>query len=112
VIGSTSFVAEGATSWLTCEVIVAIVEVSSPEVGANVGHLFSNAVSQKQGNTIVIIKDLRPSKHYFFAGIMLLRRRSRRTYLHHINTRIGMRRNKYDNYILIIHLFLHSIKHI
>jgi hypothetical protein len=53
VIGSTSFVAKGATTWLTCEVIVAIVEVSSPEVGANVGHLFSNAVSQEQGNAIV-----------------------------------------------------------
>jgi hypothetical protein len=29
------------------------VEVSSPVVGANVGHLFSNVVSQEQGNTIV-----------------------------------------------------------
>jgi hypothetical protein len=29
------------------------VEVSSPEVGANVGHLFSNAINQEQGNTIV-----------------------------------------------------------
>jgi hypothetical protein len=27
--------------------------LSSPEVGANVGHLFSNAVKQEQGNTIV-----------------------------------------------------------
>jgi hypothetical protein len=27
---------------------------SSPEVGANVGHLFSNATDQEQGNTIVI----------------------------------------------------------
>jgi hypothetical protein len=27
--------------------------LSSPEVGANVGHLFSNAVNQEQGNTIV-----------------------------------------------------------
>jgi hypothetical protein len=52
VIGSTSFVAEGATTWLTCEVIVTIVEVSSPEVGAHVGHLLSNDVSQEQGNTI------------------------------------------------------------
>jgi hypothetical protein len=25
----------------------------SPEVGANVGHLFSNVVNQEQGNTIV-----------------------------------------------------------
>jgi hypothetical protein len=37
VIGSTSFMAEGATAWLLCEAITAIVEVSSPEVGANVG---------------------------------------------------------------------------
>jgi hypothetical protein len=28
--------------------------LSSPEVGANVGHLFSNVVGQEQGNTIVI----------------------------------------------------------
>jgi hypothetical protein len=27
--------------------------LSSPEVGANVGNLFSNAVDQEQGNTIV-----------------------------------------------------------
>jgi hypothetical protein len=53
VIGSTSFVAEGATAWLPCEAIVAVVEVSSPEVGANVGHLFSNVVDQEQGNIIV-----------------------------------------------------------
>jgi hypothetical protein len=30
-----------------------VVEVSSPEVGANVGYLFSNAINQEQGNTIV-----------------------------------------------------------
>jgi hypothetical protein len=53
VIGNTSFMAEGATSWLLCKVIVAAVEVSSPEVGANVGHLFSNAINQEQDNTIV-----------------------------------------------------------
>ena len=50
VIGSTSFVTEG---WLLCKAIVTVVEVSSPEVGANVGHLFLNAVNQEQGNTIV-----------------------------------------------------------
>jgi hypothetical protein len=27
--------------------------LSSPEVGANVGHFFSNVVNQEQGNTIV-----------------------------------------------------------
>jgi hypothetical protein len=32
---------------------VTVVEVSSPEVGANVGHLFSNTVDQEQGSTIV-----------------------------------------------------------
>jgi hypothetical protein len=30
-----------------------VMEVSSPEVGANVGHLFSNFVNQEQGNTII-----------------------------------------------------------
>jgi hypothetical protein len=53
VIGSTSFVAEGATAWLLCEAIAAVVELSSPEVGANVVHLLSNAMNQEQGNTIV-----------------------------------------------------------
>jgi hypothetical protein len=53
VIGTTSFVAEDATAWLLCEAIVTVVEVSSSEVGANVGHLFSNAIDQEQGNTIV-----------------------------------------------------------
>jgi hypothetical protein len=47
VNGSTSFVVEGATTQLSCEAIVAIVEVSSPEVGANVGHLFSSVVHQE-----------------------------------------------------------------
>jgi hypothetical protein len=50
MIGSTSFVTEG---WLLCSAIVTVVEVSSPEVGANVGHLFSNDIDQEQGNTIV-----------------------------------------------------------
>jgi hypothetical protein len=53
VIGSTSFIAEGATTWFPCEAIVTIVEVSLLEVGANVGHLFSNAIYQEQDNTIV-----------------------------------------------------------
>jgi hypothetical protein len=59
VIESTSFVAEGAMVFVPCEVIVTVVEVSSPEVGANIGHLFSNDVNQEQGNTIV--KDKGPS---------------------------------------------------
>jgi hypothetical protein len=45
VIGSTSFMTEGSTTWLLNEAIVSTVEVSSLEVGANVGDLFSNAMS-------------------------------------------------------------------
>jgi hypothetical protein len=55
VIGSTSFEAEGATTWSPCVAIVVIVEVSSPEVGANVVLLFSNTVNREKGN--VIVKD-------------------------------------------------------
>jgi hypothetical protein len=53
MIGSTSFVAKGSTTWSPCEAIVVVLEVSSPEVGVNVVRLFSNAVSQEQGNIIV-----------------------------------------------------------
>jgi hypothetical protein len=53
VIGSTSFVAKGATTWFPCEAIIAVMEVSSPEVGTNVVHLFSNVMVQEQGNTII-----------------------------------------------------------
>jgi hypothetical protein len=53
VLGSTSFVTEGATAWLLYEAIVTTVEVSSLEVGTNVGHLFSNAMNQEQDNTSV-----------------------------------------------------------
>jgi hypothetical protein len=45
VIGSTSFVAEGATAWLLNEAISSKVEVSSPKVGTNVGDLSSNAMN-------------------------------------------------------------------
>jgi hypothetical protein len=43
MIGSTSFVTEGATAWSLYEAIGTTLEVSSPEVGANVDHLFLNA---------------------------------------------------------------------
>jgi hypothetical protein len=51
VIGSTSFVVEAASAWVLDEAISSKVEVRSPAVGANVGDLFSNAMSQEQGNT-------------------------------------------------------------
>jgi hypothetical protein len=37
-------VTEGAIAWLLNEAIVSTVEMSSLEVGANVGDLFSNAM--------------------------------------------------------------------
>jgi hypothetical protein len=45
VIGSTSFVAECASTWLLNEAISSKVEVSSPTVGANVGDLFSTSMN-------------------------------------------------------------------
>jgi hypothetical protein len=50
MMGGTSFVATDDEAWWLWEVIVVIMEVSSPEVGANVGYLFSIVVNQKQGN--------------------------------------------------------------
>jgi hypothetical protein len=83
VIESTSFVAEGAIAWSPCEAIVVVVEVSSPEEGTNVGHMFSNTVNQEQGNTIVKDQGPSSSKHYFLSDIMIFRQRSRRTRVHH-----------------------------
>jgi hypothetical protein len=65
VIGSTSFVAEAVLAWVLDVAISSKVEVSSPEVGANVGDLFSNAMNQEQGNTVLKVNILCPSKHYF-----------------------------------------------
>jgi hypothetical protein len=42
-----------------------VVDVSSPTVVANAGHLFSNVVSQEQGNTIVNCKTPSSSKALF-----------------------------------------------
>jgi hypothetical protein len=53
VIGSTIFVTEGDAAWLLYKAIATTVEVSSPEVGTNVGHLFSKTMNQEQGNTNV-----------------------------------------------------------
>jgi hypothetical protein len=67
VIGS--FVAEGATAWLLCEAIVTTVEVSSPEVGANVGPCSRNLYTKNKATQLLMDKDLRPSKHYFASDI-------------------------------------------
>jgi hypothetical protein len=51
VIGSTNFIVEATLAWVLDEAISSKVEVSSLEVGANVGDLFSNVMNQEQGNT-------------------------------------------------------------
>jgi hypothetical protein len=68
--------AEGAIAWLLCEAIVATVEVSSPEVGANVGPCSQMLYIKNKTTRLLIIKDLRPLKHYLLLGIMISRRRS------------------------------------
>jgi hypothetical protein len=69
-------VAEGATAWLLCEAIVATVEVSSPEVGANVGPCSRILHIKNKATQLLMIRDLRPLKHYLPWDIMILRRRS------------------------------------
>jgi hypothetical protein len=64
VIGSTSFVAEGATTWLLYEAIVTTVEVSSLEVDANVGPCSRMLNTKNKATQLLTIRDLRPSKHY------------------------------------------------
>jgi hypothetical protein len=39
---------------------------------------------KNKATQLLIIMDLRPPKHYLYMGIMLIRRRSRKTYLHHL----------------------------
>jgi hypothetical protein len=78
-------VTEGATTWLLYEAIVTTVEVSSPEVGANVGPCSRMLHTKNKATQLLTIKDLRPSKRYFPKDIMFFKRRSRRAYLHHFS---------------------------
>jgi hypothetical protein len=71
VIGSNNFVAKGATAWLLCEAIVTTVEVSSPEVGANVGPCSRMLYTKNKETQLLMDKDLRPSKHYLPSDIMI-----------------------------------------
>jgi hypothetical protein len=82
MIGSTSFVAEGDAIWSPCEAIVVVVEVSSLEVGANVGFLFMIDESQNKATQLFYEKVLRPLKHQILSGLMILERRPWRTSLH------------------------------
>jgi hypothetical protein len=68
--------AKGGTAWLLCEAIVATVEVSSPEVGANVGPCSQMLYIKNKATQVLMVKNLRPSKHYLLSGKMIFRRRS------------------------------------
>jgi hypothetical protein len=59
MIGSTSFMAEGAIAWLLCEAIITTVEVSSPEVGTNVGPCSQMLYIKNKTTRLLIIRDLR-----------------------------------------------------
>jgi hypothetical protein len=63
MIGSTSFVAKGATTWLLNEAISSTVEVSSPEVGANWGLVLKCYELRTRQHKMLIVKDLHPLKH-------------------------------------------------
>jgi hypothetical protein len=52
-----------------------VVEVSSLEVGANVGFLFMIDESQNKATQLFYEKVLRPLKHQILSGLMILERR-------------------------------------
>jgi hypothetical protein len=58
--------------------------LSSPEVGANVGHLFSNAMNQEQGNTIVNYYGPSSFEALFPHRCNAHQTKDKRTYLHHL----------------------------
>jgi hypothetical protein len=66
-------VAEGATTWLLCEAVVTTVEVSSPEVGVNVGPCYRMLYIKNKATQLLTIRDPRPSKYYLPWDIMIFR---------------------------------------
>jgi hypothetical protein len=67
---------------------------------------------KNKATQLLIVRDLRPPKHYLPMGIILIKQRSRRTYLHHSISKHEIQKNKHDDSILIIHLLLYFMKHI
>jgi hypothetical protein len=49
--------------------------MSSPEVGANVGPCPRMLYTKNKATQLLMIKDLRPLKHYLLSGIMIFGRR-------------------------------------
>jgi hypothetical protein len=62
---------------------------------------------KNKATQLLIIMDLRLLKHYLRTDIILIRRRSRRTYLHQINIQTGVQKDKDDNGILLIHIYIY-----
>jgi hypothetical protein len=112
MIGSTSFIAKGATPLLPCEAIVIVVEVSSPEVGSNVGHLFSNVVDQEQGNTIVNYYEPSSFEALSPHGYNVYQTKFKKDILHHFICELECERIKYSDCISLIHSYLYFIKHV
>jgi hypothetical protein len=46
---------------------------------------------KNKATQLLTIKDLCPSIHYLLLGLMILRRRSLRTYLHHLSKQVQMK---------------------
>jgi hypothetical protein len=89
-----------------------VVKVSSLDVGANVGHSFSNVVSQEQGNTIVNCKGPSSSKALSPHGYNTRQTKVYKDIPSSLTSKHEIQRNKHDNSILIIRLFLCSVKYI
>jgi hypothetical protein len=53
-----------------------VVKVSTPEVGANVGPYSQVLYIKNKATQLLMIKDLRPLKHYLLWDIMIFRRKS------------------------------------
>jgi hypothetical protein len=97
---------------LPCEAIVAVVEVSLPEVGANVGHMFSNAVGQEQGNTIVNCYGPSSSEALSPNGYNVHQTNVKKDIPSSFIMRTKMQRDEDSNCISLIHTYLHFMKHV
>jgi hypothetical protein len=60
----------------------------------------------------LIFTDLRLPKHYLHMDIMFIRRRPRRTYLHHFICELECEMIKDSDRISLIHAHLYFIKHV
>jgi hypothetical protein len=83
--------------------------LSSPKVGANVCHLFSNDVDQEQGNTIVNYYRPSSSKALSPHGYNAHQTKVKKDITSSFNIRIGMQKDEDNSCISLIHSYSHSI---